>query len=68
MAGAVFGLRQQIGGNEFRVRRVVRQHEQFARAGQQINRDMAEQQPFGGDDVGVARTENFLHAPNRLVP
>ena len=34
----MFGLRQQIGGGELRIRGVVREHEQFARAGQQINR------------------------------
>jgi hypothetical protein len=55
-----------VGGGEFRVRRFVRQHEQFAGPGQQINRDVADEQALGGDDVGVARAENFLHAADRL--
>ena len=66
VAGAVFRLCQQVGGDEFRVRRLISKHEQLARAGQQINGDVADEQPLGGDDVGVAGAENLLHAPNRL--
>ena len=62
----VLGLREQIGGDEFWIRRFVREHEHFARPGQQINRDMADEQSFGGHDVGIAGAENLLHAANRL--
>ena len=66
VAGAVLGLRQHVGGGKFRIGRLVGQHEHFARTGQQINRDMADKQPLGGDDVGIARPENLLHTANRL--
>ena len=39
VAGAVLGLRQQIGGDKFRIGRFVRQHQHFAGTRQQINRD-----------------------------
>ena len=64
VAGTVLGLRQHVGGDEFGIGRVVGQHQHFARTGQQINGHVAEQQSFGRDHVGVARTENLLHPAN----
>ena len=65
MPGAVLGLGQHIRRDELRVGRVVRQHQQFAGAGEQVNGHVADHQPFGGDDVGIAGAEDLLHAPDR---
>ena len=64
----MLGLRQQIGGDELCRRRVVRQHQHFARAGQKINRHVAKQKPFRRHHVGVARAKNLLHMPNGRRP
>ena len=66
MAGAVFRLREQISGGKSWVRRVVRDDEQIARPGEQINRHAPDEQTLGHADVGVAGAEYFLHAANRV--
>jgi len=61
----VLELSQQIGGNQPCVRRVIRQHQQFTRTGQEINRGMADNEPLGSHNVGIAGTEDFLNLSNR---
>ena len=65
MPRAVLRLGQHIRCDEPRVGRVVRQHQQFAGAGEQVDGDVPDHQPFGGDDVGVAGAEDLLHALDR---
>ena len=62
MAGTVFRLREHVGRHVPRPGRVIRQHQQIAGAGQQVNGHPPHQQALGHADVGVARTENLLHA------
>ena len=56
--------RQQIGGDELRVGRVVGEHEHLTGAGQKVNRDVPDEQALGSDDVGVAGAEDLLHRAN----
>ena len=62
----MLGLGKQIGGNVLRVARVIGQHHKFARAGQKVDRDMANEQALGSDDVRIARPENLLHTSNAI--
>ena len=64
MPRPVLRLRQQVRRGKFRLGRLIGQHQHLARSRQQINRHVAEQQPLGGDHVGVARAKNLLHAPD----
>ena len=66
VAGTVLGLCEHVGGGELRIRRVVGDDKQIARASEQINRHAPDEQPLGHADVGVAGTKNFLHATDRL--
>ncbi len=66
MTAAVFGLGEQVGGDVTRIGAVVGQHEQLAGAGEHVNADFAEEQAFGGGDVGVAGPEDFRDAPDRF--
>ena len=56
----MFRLREKVGGDVGGLGGIVGEHQDFAGAGQEINRDMAEEEALGRDDVGVARTEDFL--------
>ena len=61
----MLGLGQQVRGGKLRVGRIIREHQHFAGTGQQVNRHVPEQQPFRRHHVGIARSENFLRAPDR---
>jgi hypothetical protein len=61
VAGAVFRLRKQIRGGKARVGGIIREHEHFTRAGQEIDGHAAKQQAFRGDDIGVPGAEKLAH-------
>ena len=61
VAGAVFRLREKVGGDVGRLRRIIGEHEHLAWSRQQVDRDIPEEEALGRDDVGIARTEDFLH-------
>jgi len=64
VSGPVLGLREQIGGCEFCLGGVIGEDHEFAGTGEEIDGDVADDQAFGGDDVSVARAEDFLYAAN----
>ena len=57
-------LRQQVGGDEAGIGRIIGEHEHFAGAGKQVDGDVAEEQALGGHHVGVAGTKDFLDVPD----
>ena len=66
MTGTVLRLGQHIGSNKRRVRGVVGKDKELARTRQQVYRHVAHYQPFGGNDICVARTKNLLRAANGI--
>ena len=58
----VLGLRQQIGGDEFRPGAVVGQHHHLRRACRQVyGHGLGAYQLLGAGDVPVSRAEDFFH-------
>ena len=62
----MLGLGEQIGGDPLWVRAAVSDNENFARAGQQIHRDLAENLVLGFDNERIAGTEDFQNRSNPL--
>ncbi len=61
--GTVFGLREQIGGDEIAAGGVIRNHHDLGHAGGQVGgraRGVLRDQHFGGGHEGIARPENFV--------
>ena len=61
----VLGLRQQIGGDPAGIAGVVGDHQHFGRAGDHVDADLAEHQPLGGGDIGVAGADDLGHRRDR---
>ena len=62
----VLGLRQEIGGDEARVGRVVGDDEDLARAGDAVDRDGAEDEALRARDVVVAGPDDLVDADDAL--
>lgn len=60
----MFGLRHQVGGRPVRLGGFIGDDQELAWSGQEVNSDLAEQSAFGGDYVGVARSEDFADRAN----
>ncbi len=58
----MFGLGEEIGGDELGVGGIIGEDEDLAGAGEKIDGDIAEEEAFGGDDIGVAGAEHLLDA------
>lgn len=67
-AGAVFGLRHQVGGRPVRLGGFIGDDQDLAWPRQEVDGDLAEQGTFGGDYVGVARSEDFADRANGRCP
>jgi hypothetical protein len=61
----VLGLRNQIGGDEFRIAGFA-EHDGFGGACQKIDRAIKGDQFLGCRHVGVSRSDNFVDAQDRL--
>ena len=59
--GPVLGLPEQVGGDELGVGRLVGDHEDLGRAGEQVDADRPEQLALGLGDVGVAGADDHVH-------
>ena len=64
----VLRLTQKIGGDDLRVRGVVRDDEYLGGACHEVDPDRAEQPALGLDHVGVARPDQDVDAFDRLRP
>ena len=60
----VLGLRQQIDGNPFVVRRFVDDYDDFGWSGDRIDADISVHQFFGQSDVLVPGSDDFVDARN----
>ena len=56
----VFGLGEQVGGDEFGVGGVVRDDQGFRGAVDRVDADDPVETPFGGGDESVARSEDLV--------
>ncbi len=56
----VLGLRQEIGRDPVRIVVPVGDHQDFRRAGDQVDADLAEHAALGGRDIGVARPGDLV--------
>ncbi len=56
----MFGLAEEIGGNQLCVGGFVGDYGDFRRARQQVDTDSSEQLPLGLGDVGVAGTDQYV--------
>ncbi len=56
----VLGLAEQIGGHDGRIGRLVGDHRDLRRAGEEIDRHLAEQLPLGFGDEGVPGTDEHV--------
>ena len=57
--GVVLGLRQQVGGDPFRVVVLVGDDQHLGGAGDAVDADGAEHLPLGGGDIGVAGADDL---------
>jgi len=57
----VFGLRQQIGRDPAGIAGAVSDDEHFRGTGDHVDADLAEHQPLGGGDIGIAGTDDLCH-------
>ena len=64
----VLGLAEQVGGDHFRVRRLVGDHEDFGRPGEQVDADAPVKLPLGFRHVGVARPDQHVDRRDALRP
>ncbi len=64
-ARVVLRLRQQIGGDPFRVVVPVGDDQDLGRAGDHVDPDLAEDPPLGRGDIGVARTDDLVDRRDR---
>ena len=62
----MLGLRQQIRGDDARVRAVVREDQDLARSGDAVDVDLSEDEALGGRNVEVARADDLVDARHRL--
>ena len=58
-AGIVLGLRQQVGGDPVGIRRLVGEDQHLGRPGDHVDADLAEHQPLGRRDIGIARPDDL---------
>ena len=58
---AMFGLTEQVGGNEGGIGSFVGNHQNLGGAGDHIDGNFAVEQPLCGGDVGVAGADDLLH-------
>ena len=63
-AGGMLRLSDQIGGDVFRIRAVIRQHDHFTRAGQHVNGHLAEYLPLSQGDKQVPRPDDHVDRGN----
>ena len=61
-------LGEEIGGDEVCLRRLVGNHDDFARPSQHVDIHQPVDGPLGGRHVDVARTDDFIHPWDRLRP
>ena len=62
----MFSLAEQVHGNPVRRSRSIGQHQNFARAGNHVDSHRAENPPFGGRHVGIARPRNLVYLGHGL--
>ena len=62
----MLGLSQQIGGAELAIHAIVRDHQRFGRACQQIDSDAPEELSLRLRNVGVTRTDDHIHGIDSL--
>ena len=58
--GGMFGLRDQIGGREIGPGRFVGDHDHFARPGDRVDIDLAEDELLGQRDEQIARPDDLI--------
>jgi hypothetical protein len=68
VAAAVLGLREEVGGDVARVRALVGEDHDLARAGVGVGLDRPAHDPLRGRDVGVARADDLGHVGMLAVP
>ena len=61
----MLGLRQQIGRDPAGIAGVVGDDQHFGRAGDHVDADLAEHQPLGRGDIGVAGADDLRHRRDR---
>ena len=64
-ARIMLGLRQQIGGDPVGIAGVVGDDQHFGGTGDHVDADLAEHQPLGGGDIGIAGADDLCHRRNR---
>ena len=64
LSGAVFRLRDDVGGDPFGVGFAVGNDHDFAGAGKEVDADFPEELALGFDDEGVARAGDFIDGGN----
>ncbi len=58
--GIMLGLAEQIGGDPFRIVLAIGDHQNFRRAGDAIDADLAEDFALGGCDIGIAGADDLV--------
>ena len=66
--GVMLGLRQQIGGDPGGIAGVVGNNKHFGGPGDHVDADLAEHQPLGGGDIGVAGSDDLATGAIVAVP
>ena len=59
----MLGLAEQIGGDPFRIVGAIGDHQNFRRARDAIDADLAEDFALGRRDIGIAGTDDLVHRP-----
>jgi hypothetical protein len=59
--GVVLGLRQQIGRDPAGVAGGIGDHKHLRGTGDHVDADLAEHQPLGGGDIGIAGADDFCN-------
>ena len=62
----MLGLRQQIGGNPVGIAGLVGQDQNFGWTGDHVDADLAEHQPLGGRDIGIAGPDDLGNGRNAV--
>ena len=64
----MLGLAEQVGGDHLRVRRLVGDHQDLGRPGEQVDADPAVELPLRLRDIGVARPDQHVDRRDALRP
>ncbi len=62
----MFGLRQEVGGDPVRIRRLVGEDQDLGGARDHVDADFAEHKAFGRGDIGISGSDDLRHGRNRL--